>query len=106
MASVTYYSNNYGGRQLRLVLNQNKTTISWTLYSEGGSSNFYTIYNVNIVIAGQTVYNPGTVGWSTQRFPAAKGSTGGSISIAKGTTSVAVTFQVTIGQLIMVVLLH
>lgn len=96
MASVTYYSNNYGGRQLRLVLNQNKTTINWTLYSEGESSTFYTIYNVNIVIAGQTVYNPGTVEWSTQRFPAAEGSTGGSISIAKGTTSVAVTFQGTV----------
>lgn len=97
MASVTYYSNNYGGRQLRLVLNQNKTTINWTLYSEGGGSNtFYTVYNVNIVIAGQTVYNPGTVGWSTEKFPAAKGSTGGRISVTKGTTSVVVTFQGTV----------
>ena len=93
MASVTYYSNSYGGRQLRLVLNQDKTTISWTLYSEGGSSNYYTIFNTRIVIAGQTVYNPGTVSWDSYAFPAAKGSTGGSISIAKGTTSVAVIFQ-------------
>lgn len=76
---ATFYSNNYGGRQLRLDVWQDGGYLKWTLYSEGGSSDFYTIYNLSISIAGQNVYSPGTVGWSSKVFPAAKGSTGGSV---------------------------
>lgn len=76
---ATFYSNNYGGRQLRLEVWQDGGYLKWTLYSEGGSANFYTIYNLSISIAGQNVYSPGTVGWNSQQFPAAKGSTGGSV---------------------------
>ena len=76
---ATFYSNNYGGRQLRLEVWQDGGYLKWTLYSEGGSSDFYTIYNLSISIAGQNVYSPGTVGWSSKVFPAAKGSTGGSV---------------------------
>ena len=76
---ATFYSNNYGGRQLRLDVWQNGGYLEWTLYSEGGSSDFYTIYNLSISIAGQNVYSPGTVVWSSKVFPAAKGSTGGSV---------------------------
>lgn len=76
---ATFYSNNYGGRQLRLEVWQDGGYLKWALYSEGGSTDFYTIYNLSISIAGQNVYSPGTVGWSSKVFPAAKGSTGGSV---------------------------
>lgn len=76
---ATFYSNNYGGRQLRLEVWQDGGYLKWALYSEGGSSDFYTIYNLSISIAGQNVYSPGTVNWNKQVFPAAKGSTGGSV---------------------------
>ena len=76
---ATFYSNNYGGRQLRLEVWQDGGYLKWTLYSEGGSSKYYDIYNLAISIAGTNVYSPGTVGWSTKKFPAAKGSTGGSV---------------------------
>lgn len=76
---ATFYSNKYGGRQLRLEVWQDGGYLKWALYSEGGSSDFYTIYNLSISIAGQNVYSPGTVGWSSKVFPAAKGSTGGSV---------------------------
>lgn len=76
---ATFRTNSYQGRQLRLEVWQDGGYLKWALYSEGGSSKFYTIYNLSISIAGQTVYNPGTVGWSSQQFPAAKGSTGGSV---------------------------
>lgn len=76
---ATFYSNNYGGRQLRLEVWQDGGYLKWTLYSEGGSADFYTIYNLSISIAGQNVYSPGTVNWSSKVFPAAKGSTGGSV---------------------------
>ena len=76
---ATFYSNNYGGRQLRLEVWQDGGYLRWTLYSEGGSADFYTIYNLSISIAGQNVYSPGTVSWSSKVFPAAKGSTGGSV---------------------------
>lgn len=76
---ATFISNNYSGRQLRLEVWQDGGYLKWTLYSEGGSTQFYTIYNLSISIAGTNVYSPGTVGWSTKEFPAAKGSTGGSV---------------------------
>lgn len=76
---ATFRSNSYDGRQLRLEVWQDGGYLKWTLYSEGGNTQFYTIYNLSISIAGTNVYSPGTVGWSTQQFPAAKGSTGGQV---------------------------
>lgn len=76
---ATFYSNNYGGRQLRLEVWQDGGYLKWALYSEGGSAEFYTIHNLSISIADQNVYSPGTVGWSSKVFPAAKGSTDGSV---------------------------
>lgn len=76
---ATFRSNSYDGRQLRLEVWQDGGYLKWTLYSEGDNTQFYTIYNLSISIAGTNVYSPGTVGWSTQKFPAAKGSTGGSV---------------------------
>lgn len=76
---ATFRTNSYEGRQLRLEVWQDGGYLKWALYCEGGSSKYYTVYNLSISIAGQNVYSPGTVGWSTKKFPVAKGSTGGSV---------------------------
>ena len=76
---ATFRSNSYDGRQLRLEVWQDGGYLKWTLYSEGGSSNYYTIYNLSISIAGTNVYSLGTVYWNTKKFPAAKVITVGSV---------------------------
>ena len=76
---ATFYSNSYDGRQLRLDVWQDGGYAKWALYSEGGSINYYTIYNCKITIGGNVVYNPGTVAWNSYNFPAANGSTSGSV---------------------------
>ena len=81
---ATFKSNSYGGRQLRLEVWQDGGNCKWALYSEGGSSDFYSIYNLSISIAGKKVYNPGTVRWDEKVFPAAKGSKSGSVWIGNG----------------------
>ena len=81
---ASFYSNSHEGRQLRLDVWQDGGYCTWTLYSSGGSVAYYSIYNLYISINGTVVYNPGTVGWSTQAFPAATGSTGGSVWIGNG----------------------
>lgn len=81
---ATFKSNSYGGRQLRLEIWQDGGNCKWALYSEGGSSDFYSVYNLSISIAGKKVYNPGTVRWDEKVFPAAKGSKSGSVWIGNG----------------------
>ena len=81
---ASFYSNSHEGRQLRLDVWQDGGYCKWTLYSSGGSVAYYNIYNLYISINGTVVYNPGTVGWSTKVFPAATGSTGGSVWIGNG----------------------
>lgn len=81
---ASFYSNSHEGRQLRLDVWQDGGYCKWTLYSSGGSVAYYSIYNLYISINGTVVYNPGTVGWSTKVFPAATGSTGGSVWIGNG----------------------
>lgn len=81
---ASFYSNSHEGRQLRLDVWQDGGNCRWTLYSSGGSVDYYTVYNLYISINGTVVYNPGTVSWSTKRFPAATGSTSGSVWIGNG----------------------
>lgn len=87
MSTVEYTSNNYGGRQLRVKVTQtqniaaNTSTLNWTLYSEGGSVNYYSIYGVDLQINYTSVYRVGEVSAESQTFPAAKGSTSGAITI-------------------------
>ena len=81
---ATFKSNSYEGRRLRLEVWQSGGNCKWTLYSEGGSSDYYTICNLSISIAGKKVYNPGTVYWDEKVFPAAKGSKSGSVWIGNG----------------------
>ena len=86
MASVQ--SDSYGGRYLKLTVVEesysianNTSTVRWTLESIGGDVQYYSIYNCSVVVNGQTVYNSGNTAWNTYKFPAAKGSTTGTITV-------------------------
>ena len=86
MASVQ--TSSYQGRYLKLTVVEestsianNTSTVRWTLESIGGSHNYYTIYNCSVVVNGTEVYDSGTTSWDTQRFPASKGSTSGTITV-------------------------
>lgn len=84
---ATFYSNNYGGRVLRLEIWQSGGSCCWQLFSEGGGHNYYSIYNLKITINGTVVYNPGTVAYSSHTFPAATGNVSGSVWIGNGASS-------------------
>lgn len=93
---ATFKSNTYDGRYLQLDVWQDGGYAKWALYSTGNSSsNYYTIYNVNIKINGTTVYNPGTVAWNSYAFPAKVGSTSGSVWIGNGASSKTITVYFT-----------
>lgn len=87
MSTATYNSNTYDGRKLRVYITQTKniadntSTLNWTLYSEGGNDNFYSIYGVDLQINYISVYRVGNVEWNSQEFPAAVGSKSGSVTI-------------------------
>ena len=94
MASVQ--TSSYGGRYLKLTVYEestnianNTSTVRWTLESIGGSVSYYTIYSCSVVVNGQTVYNPGTVSWDSYNFPAAKGSTTGTITVTHNSDGTA-----------------
>ena len=82
---ATFYSNKFEGRVLRLDVTQSGGYANWKLTCSGGATDFYTVYNVEIKINNKTVYNPGTVTYTTQKFPAAKGSISGQVWIGNGT---------------------
>ncbi len=79
-------SHSWGGRYLLLECTQtkdianNKSPVSWKLSSIGGEVNFYTT-DVTLTINGTDVYKSGRTEWDTERFPAAKGSTSGTIDV-------------------------
>ena len=86
MASVQ--TGSYGGRYLKLTVVEestsvvnNTSTLRWTLESIGGSTSYYTIYNWGVWVNGQQIYGTQTTGWSSYAFPAAKGSTTGTITV-------------------------
>lgn len=91
---MAFYSNNFEGRVLRLEVWQEGEYVHWSLFSEGGSVQYYTIYNLNISINGVAVYNPGTVSWNSYAFPAAKGNTGGRVHVggSAGNRNIGVSF--------------
>ena len=87
---ATFTSNSYEGRYLQLTITEsvnvaaNTSTLTWTLQSVGGSVNYYSIAETTVTINGTTVYNKGATAWDTKVFPAAKGSTSGTITVAHG----------------------
>ena len=88
MATYTLYSkNSYEGRKLRLYctsttnIANNTSTIKWTLYSEGGSSSYYSTGPTTVTINGVQVYYKGRVAYSSKSFPAAKGNVSGTLTV-------------------------
>lgn len=86
MASVK--TSSYDGRYLKLTVVEestsivdNTSTLRWTLESIGGNVNYYTIYKWGVWINGKEIYGEQTTGWNTYNFPAAKGSTTGTITV-------------------------
>jgi hypothetical protein len=84
--TFTLKSHSYGGRYIQVECSQakdianNKSPISWKLSAIGGSVNYYTS-SVKLSIGGTVVYDSGRVEWNTECFPAAKGSTSGTIYV-------------------------
>jgi hypothetical protein len=84
---ITLTTSSYDGRYMQLVCEQtkdianNQSTIKWTLSTLGGSVNYYatgaTIAKVNNVV----VYEKARVNASSAAFPAAKGSTSGTLTV-------------------------
>lgn len=88
MATYTLYSkNSYEGRKLRLYctsttnIANNTSTIKWTLYSEGGSSSYYSTGPTTVTINGTRVYYKDRVAYSSKTFPASKGSVSGTLTV-------------------------
>lgn len=87
---ATFTSNSYEGRYLQLTITEsvnvaaNTSTLTWMLQSTGGSVNYYSVAATTVTINGTTVYSKGATEWSEKVFPAAKGSTSGTITVAHG----------------------
>ena len=86
MASVQ--TSSYDGRYLKLTVTEesysianNTSTVRWKLESIGGSVNYYTIYNWGVWVNGQQIYGTQTTNWNSYNFPAATGSTTGTITV-------------------------
>ena len=89
MAKLTLYSKkSYEGRKLRLYCTSttsvvsNASTINWTLYSEGGSSSYYSTGPTTVTINGTRVYYEDRVSYSSKAFPAKTGSINGTLIVA------------------------
>ena len=92
-------SNAYEGRTLTLTCTQtpniagNYSTINWTLTSAGGSSLYYSVGPTTVTINGTVVKNISRTEYTSQKFPAAKGSVSGSLKVYhtdNGSKSIAV----------------
>lgn len=106
MASTFELSSQYyGTRHLRLACSQttdiatNTSTIEWTLYSEGGSSDYYQTGPTTVEINGTTVYYKDVVYYYEGVFPAKKGSVSGTTTVQHdndGTKSITVSLTTAI----------
>ena len=82
-------TSSHDGRYLKLTVSEesydaasNKSVVRWTLESTGGSYNYYSIYNWGVWVNGETIYDTQTTYWNSYNFPAATGSTTGTIDVA------------------------
>lgn len=99
---ATFTSNTYQGRYLQLSVVEssvdataNTSTLTWTLTSTGGESNYYTIDATTVTINGTTVYSKARTEWDSYEFPAKKGSTSGTLVVphnSNGSKTVTVVF--------------
>ena len=99
---ATWRSDAYDGRYLELSVSEsidiinNTSTLYWTLTSAGGSSTYYTIAETTVTINGEQVYYKARTDYTARTFPAAKGSTSGSVTVAHdsdGSKSISVGFS-------------
>lgn len=99
---ATWRSDAYDGRYLELSVSEsvditsNTSTLYWTLTSAGGSSAYYTIAETTVTINGEQVYYKARTDYTARTFPAAKGSTSGSVTVAHdtdGSKSISVGFS-------------
>lgn len=87
---ATFKSNSYEGRYLQLDITEsvnvaaNTSTLTWTLQCLGGAVNYYSTAPTTVTINGTVVYSKGATSWDSYAFPAAKGSTSGTITVAHG----------------------
>lgn len=87
---ATFNSSSYEGRYLQLTITEsvnvraNTSTLTWTLQCLGGSVNYYSTAPTTVTINGTVVYSKGATSWDSKVFPAAKGSTSGTITVAHG----------------------
>ena len=87
---ATFKSNSYEGRYLQLDITEsvnvaaNTSTLTWTLQCLGGSVNYYSTAPTTVTINGTVVYSKGATSWDSKTFPAAKGSTSGTITVTHG----------------------
>ena len=88
------------GRYLQLTVVQNGEYVDWTLESIGGTSRYYSIYNLHVKINNETVfgadgkdylYNSNNTAASNP-FPVSVGSASGSVYIGKNATTVPIYF--------------
>ena len=102
---ATFTSNSYKGRYLQLTITEsvnvveNTSTLTWVLQSLGGAANYYTTGPTTVTINGTQVYYKARTAWNTSEFPAAKGSTSGTITVAHdsyGSKSISVGFSTAI----------
>lgn len=102
---AVFTSKSYEGRYLKLTITEsvnvveNTSTLTWVLQSLGGSVNYYTTGPTTVTINGTQVYYKARTAWSTSQFPAAKGSTSGTITVAhdsNGSKSISVGFSTAI----------
>lgn len=103
--NFTLTSDAYQGRYMQLTCEQvpdvtnNRSTINWTLSVLGGESSYYQTGPTTVTIAGKQVYYCKQMAWDTKIFPAARGSTSGSLVVdhdAYGNTTIAVSMSTSI----------
>lgn len=87
--STTFYleSQKYDGRYMYVSCTQtpdiltNTSKIDWTFVSTGGNSSYYATGPTVVKINGQTVFSEVALGWTSRKFPTAKGSVSGSLTV-------------------------
>lgn len=103
--TFTLVSGAYQTRYLEVYCEQttdiasNTSTIKWTLSSKGGTSNYYQTGPTTVIIAGQQVYYSPVVAWDSKKFPAAKGSVSGTLTVEHdnyGNKTIAVSLSTSI----------
>ena len=103
--TFTLTSDAYQGRYMQLYCEQttdianNRSTINWTLSVLGGESSYYQTGPTTVTIAGRQVYYCKQMAWDTKVFPAARGSTSGSLVVdhdTLGNLTIAVSMSTSI----------